>query len=124
MSYLNRNSMIFDQRPRRGKQRERALKCHFMFCALRLNGNNYEHMLTFLYSLAPITNVEAIEGQQAHLYCPITTPASDKVSMVLWFRDDVGVPIYRSVNCLFLYLWPAITNFFFFFSGLMFAARQ
>lgn len=47
---------------------------------------------------APITNVEAIEGQQAHLYCPMTTPNSDKINMVLWFKDDVGVPIYRYKN--------------------------
>lgn len=44
---------------------------------------------------APITNVEAIEGQQTHLYCPMTTPNADKINMVLWFKDDVGVPIYR-----------------------------
>lgn len=49
---------------------------------------------------APITNVEAIEGQQAHLYCPMTTPNADKINMVLWFKDDVGVPIYRYVNTL------------------------
>lgn len=48
--------------------------------------------------LAPITNVEAIEGQQTHLYCPMTTPNGDKINMVLWFKDDVGVPIYRWVN--------------------------
>jgi hypothetical protein len=62
------------------------------------------HYLTFLslFSLfmppAPITNVEAIEGQQAHLYCPMTTPTADKINMVLWFKDDVGVPIYRWVQ--------------------------
>jgi hypothetical protein len=47
------------------------------------------------FPTAPITNVEAIEGQQAHLYCPMTTPNADKINMVLWFKDDVGVPIYR-----------------------------
>ncbi|CAG9802706.1 unnamed protein product [Chironomus riparius] len=45
--------------------------------------------------LAPITNVEAIEGQQTHLYCPMATPNGDRINMVLWFKDDVGVPIYR-----------------------------
>ncbi|CRK87505.1 CLUMA_CG001306, isoform A [Clunio marinus] len=45
--------------------------------------------------LAPVTNVEAIEGQQAHLFCPMATPKGDKINMVLWFKDDVGVPIYR-----------------------------
>lgn len=49
----------------------------------------------FSTSLAPLTNVEAIEGQQTQLYCPMTAPSSDKINMVLWFKDDVGVPIYR-----------------------------
>ena len=48
-----------------------------------------------LCSTAPITNVEAIEGQQTHLYCPMATPNGDRINMVLWFKDDVGVPIYR-----------------------------
>lgn len=49
----------------------------------------------FFAILGPITNVEAIEGQQAQLYCPMTAPNTDKINMVLWFKDDVGVPIYR-----------------------------
>lgn len=52
----------------------------------------------FLCPPAPITYVEAIEGQQAHLYCPMTIPTADKINMVLWFKDDVGVPIYRWVS--------------------------
>lgn len=61
----------------------------------------YINIVTFLSETfsttrtAPITNVEAIEGQQTHLYCPMTTPSGDKINMVLWFKDDVGVPIYR-----------------------------
>lgn len=49
-----------------------------------------------IYSFpVPITSVESIEGQQAHLYCPMATPNGDRINMVLWFKDDVGVPIYR-----------------------------
>lgn len=69
-------------------------------CRCHMSSNPTVHIslhfaLIVLLLSAPITNVEAIEGQQAHLYCPMTTPASDKINMVLWFRDDVGVPIYR-----------------------------
>ena len=56
-------------------------------------GQTIFHVL--LYFTAPITNVEAIEGQQTHLYCPMATPNGDRINMVLWFKDDVGVPIYR-----------------------------
>lgn len=42
-----------------------------------------------------MSNVEAIEGQQTSLICPMTTSNSDKINMVLWFRDDVVAPIYR-----------------------------
>lgn len=62
--------------------------CCFLFCELIC-------VFDLCPFTAPITNVEAIEGQQAHLYCPMTTPNSDRINMVLWFRDDVGVPIYR-----------------------------
>lgn len=56
--------------------------------------NSHVQLFPF-FLLAPVTNVEAIEGQQAHLYCPMTTQNADKINMVLWFKDDVGVPIYR-----------------------------
>lgn len=56
--------------------------------------NSHAQLFPFFLP-APVTNVEAIEGQQAHLYCPMTTQNADKINMVLWFKDDVGVPIYR-----------------------------
>lgn len=62
-------------------------------CTLQLIRTVIFHVL--LYFTAPITNVEAIEGQQTHLYCPMATPNGDRINMVLWFKDDVGVPIYR-----------------------------
>lgn len=68
-------------------------------CLLKIDAHKIEFYSNDFSSLplhsAPITNVEAIEGQQTHLYCPMTTPSGDKINMVLWFKDDVGVPIYR-----------------------------
>lgn len=62
-------------------------------------GDPLEHIWNFVSpSSGPITNVEAIEGQQAHLYCPMTTPNADKTNMVLWFKDEVGVPFYRWIK--------------------------
>ncbi|XP_055550385.1 uncharacterized protein LOC129732938 isoform X1 [Wyeomyia smithii] len=40
------------------------------------------------------TDVEAIEDHQAILYCPLLTSNRDKINMVLWFRDNAGIPLY------------------------------
>uniref|UniRef100_A0A1S4GYP1 Ig-like domain-containing protein n=1 Tax=Anopheles gambiae TaxID=7165 RepID=A0A1S4GYP1_ANOGA len=40
------------------------------------------------------TDVEAIEDQQAVLYCPLLASNRDKINMVLWFRDNAGIPLY------------------------------
>ncbi|XP_050076915.1 uncharacterized protein LOC126564050 [Anopheles maculipalpis] len=40
------------------------------------------------------TDVEAIEDQQATLYCPLLASNRDKINMVLWFRDNAGIPLY------------------------------
>lgn len=59
------------------------------------------HIIRYVLSLllfhfkAPVSDVEAIEGQQASLVCPTTTSNSDKVNLVLWFRDGTGPSIYR-----------------------------
>lgn len=39
-------------------------------------------------------DIEAVEGKRVSLPCPLIAPASDKVYMVLWFRDDAGIPLY------------------------------
>nr|XP_016944652.1 neural cell adhesion molecule 1 [Drosophila suzukii] len=38
-------------------------------------------------------DVEAVEGKSVSLPCPITEPL-DNVYMVLWFRDNAGIPLY------------------------------
>lgn len=48
-----------------------------------------------LYFAVKPVNVEGVEGMQVSLPCPLDAGATDKVYMVLWFRDDVGIPLYR-----------------------------
>lgn len=42
-------------------------------------------------------DVQAVEGMVAQFPCDLGTAANDKVYMVFWFRDDAGIPLYRSV---------------------------
>ncbi len=39
--------------------------------------------------------VMAVEGTAVQLPCDVQAPSHDKVYMVLWFRDDAGLPLYR-----------------------------
>ncbi|CAO1368871.1 unnamed protein product [Diamesa hyperborea] len=36
----------------------------------------------------------AVEGRRISLPCPLSAPSRDKVYMVLWFKDDAGIPLY------------------------------
>lgn len=71
-------------------------------------------------------DVQAVEGNRISLPCPLVPPSRDKVYMVLWFRDDAGIPLYRLVHCLnvYLYIWLKKKlekfpfHFLFFFSRL------
>ncbi|XP_067625215.1 uncharacterized protein side-II [Eurosta solidaginis] len=38
-------------------------------------------------------DIDAVEGKSVSLPCPISAPLSD-VYMVLWFRDNAGIPLY------------------------------
>ncbi|CAD7086100.1 unnamed protein product [Hermetia illucens] len=38
-------------------------------------------------------DIEAVEGRMVSLPCPISAPLDD-VYMVLWFRDNAGIPLY------------------------------
>jgi hypothetical protein len=39
-----------------------------------------------------------VAGDAVYLPCDITTEISDAVLLVLWYREDLGTPIYRSVT--------------------------
>ncbi|XP_050101194.1 hemicentin-1-like [Anopheles aquasalis] len=40
-----------------------------------------------------VFNVDGVEGRNIELQCPITVPLS-QVYMVLWFKDNAGIPLY------------------------------
>jgi amino acid permease len=42
--------------------------------------------------------VTAVAGDAVYLPCDITTDSGDAVLLVLWYREDLGTPIYRSVT--------------------------
>ena len=45
----------------------------------------------------PLFHVTAVVGEAVYLPCDITTDHGDAVLLVLWYREDLGTPIYRSV---------------------------
>lgn len=42
----------------------------------------------------PLVDVTSVEGESVELSCDITAPKHDKLHMVLWYKNDDGVPIY------------------------------
>jgi hypothetical protein len=46
----------------------------------------------------PLYHVTAVVGDAVYLPCNISTGADDDVLLVLWYREDRGTPIYRSVT--------------------------
>lgn len=53
--------------------------------------NSWQHNLT---GTVKTKDIDAVEGKSVSLPCPITEPL-DNVYMVLWFRDNAGIPLYR-----------------------------
>ena len=51
-----------------------------------------------VYVSVPLFHVTAVVGEAVYLPCNITTDAGDAVLLVLWYREDLGTPIYRSVK--------------------------
>ncbi|XP_034239115.1 neural cell adhesion molecule 2-like [Thrips palmi] len=45
-------------------------------------------------STATALPVMSVEGTSVQLPCDVTAPSHDKVYMVLWFKDDAGLPLY------------------------------
>ena len=44
----------------------------------------------------PVRLVWAVEGDNVELPCDITPPTpGDTVSMILWFKDSDGIPLYK-----------------------------
>jgi hypothetical protein len=64
-----------------------------MVFTFELYGINYVSLFLF-FSVKQI-EVQAVEGRTIALPCSLLAPSRDKVYMVLWFRDDAGIPLYR-----------------------------
>lgn len=46
----------------------------------------------------PIVDLKAVAGDPVYLPCDIKSPdKNDQVLLVLWYREDLGTPIYRFV---------------------------
>lgn len=88
-------------------------------------------MAVVMFYVVPVYHVRAVAGQQARLPCDISlvsdeeddlsdsgvdsppldgesslasgTNLRDAVLLVLWYRDDLGTPIYRYFNYYFIY---------------------
>lgn len=52
----------------------------------------------YLFVIVPVEFVSAVLGQRAQLPCDISAKEKDdEVSMILWFRDLDGEPLYRYI---------------------------
>lgn len=52
----------------------------------------------FIFVPVPIVNVKVVAGDPVYLPCDITSSdPHDQVLLVLWYREDLGTPIYRYV---------------------------
>ena len=56
----------------------------------------YELQCYIFCLIGPIISMEAVEGKSVQVPCNVSAPDSrDKVYMVLWFKADTGLPLYR-----------------------------
>lgn len=63
---------------------------HRVLCNSLMNTNFF----TIAFTVKTIDKT-AVEGRKISLPCPLSAPSRDKVYMVLWFKNDVKIPIYR-----------------------------
>lgn len=58
-----------------------------------LNSNNLRFVLM---QLVPVRVIWAVTGKDVDLPCDIsTTIPGDYPKLILWFKDSVGIPLYR-----------------------------
>lgn len=71
----------------------------FLFgSSINFNKVRNKFITFYVYSLViklGITEIQAVSGTNVNIPCNISNWADDQVSLVLWFRGDTGVPIYR-----------------------------
>lgn len=52
--------------------------------------------IIFFLIAVTIEHLEVVAGEAVYLPCDISTQAeNDQVALVLWYREDLGTPIYR-----------------------------
>lgn len=54
----------------------------------------YYYLFLIWQKIVKTKDIEAVEGKSVSLPCPLSAPLDD-VYMVLWFRDNAGIPLYR-----------------------------
>lgn len=54
---------------------------------------------TIYYFPAEVNSIEAVAGETVYIPCNLTIPdtTTDNVSLILWYRQDKGTPVYRYV---------------------------
>lgn len=68
-----------------------------MFFICPLKTHLYSNNLRFvLMQLVPVRVIWAVKGRDVDLPCDITTTTpGDYPKLILWFKDSVGIPLYR-----------------------------
>lgn len=56
---------------------------------------------TIYYFAAEVNSIEAVAGETVYIPCNLTIPdTTDNVSLILWYRQDKGTPVYRYVPAI------------------------
>lgn len=59
----------------------------------------YLRKTIYYFVAADVVSVEAVAGETVYIPCNLTTPdTTDNVSLILWYRQDKGTPVYRYVQ--------------------------
>ena len=87
---------------------KKTLRPRFFFFTWHHNGQPYimkQHNISFLafdltlFSVSfpvPVTRIQSVSGMLTNLPCNITPSSpTDRVNIVLWYKDGLGKPLYR-----------------------------
>jgi len=48
----------------------------------------------FCIVAVPLVQMSAVQGDNAHMPCDISAEDDDTVVIIMWYREDLGTPIY------------------------------
>lgn len=57
--------------------------------------NSFSKKINKNFFTVPAMLVYGVPGEDVELPCDVTPSKNDQVSMVLWFKDTIGIPVYR-----------------------------